>query len=156
MSVSPCFDQFLKSLSKTALLGLRAAMIVVKSQLQVDKAKAVARQLTVGNLKNIAQNAAAEAEIAALQQVKNSMDAFNLGAFKGCPSVDGIQRIMVGAVDNSVGETSDAEYNAAQLELVEKEQKKEASLLDAQSRALGTRIAEVTAEVAQREQQGTE
>jgi len=151
MSRTSCFDEFLKSLSKAALTGLRAALVAVKAQLEVDRAKALAKQLTVGNLKKMAKNAAASVGRSALQQVKDSMDNFNMATFRGCPTVDGIRRVTVAAVDSSVGATDDADYNARQLEIVEEELKKEKTKLDAQSRFLETQIAELDAEIAQKQ-----
>ena len=113
--MSECFDKFLSSLSKAALVGLLGVLTTIKSQLELDRVKLIARSAKLSNVKNATKNLASALATNALQEVKGAINTFNLDAFKGCDAVDSMRKVFSDSVGASTGKTGQAQYEEAKV-----------------------------------------
>ena len=116
-----CFQQFLKSLSTTALDGFINFLQVVLVELQVEKVKALARQLKISNLVGGAKKGVSTLGTAALNEIKGALKTYDLTEFLDCPTVNSVNKISVDTISKNKGSSDSAAYNTATLEMMQKE-----------------------------------
>lgn len=129
-----CYQQFLKSLKTTTLVGFLAILDALEAEIGLDLIKALARKETLSNLLSGAKKSVSSLASSKFAQIKGSIKALNLDAFKDCPTTNSLSRLIVSVSDSKVGQSDSARFNELKLELSAQEKDNEVSKLQSRKR----------------------